>query len=512
MKNRILFILVFVLLFSFCFKNISASELCSPKGYTILTINGIFTDEKGALLNKNALGFKLRDPYNNEPIYVDYLYNPSHLAGLGDLVDAIAQGAFDQKSDYDLVNMLNDASEKVKTQKVLLVGHSQGNFYSNSFYDKVVDKDGGIPVESIGVYGVATPADHVAGGGKYLTSDTDSVIAGVVGHVKNILTPNTHIDLKKEDGDGHNFSNVYLKYRADKIVSDIKSSLDKLKTNQIQNTQSECISPQKISLGHKIEGVLLAVADPTANLIKNEIVNTYDTGVYLVNGVKNTILAIGKNVNTLLASAIGSSSRSNILATVPLGIEDTGGSPDNSVDKVESTEEITLEIVPDVSGITTLTEEENTTNEIPEPVVPDATNPIPSHSGGGGGSTSEPEGNNTNIENTETENSSSTTSTITDTTSPVITLVGDSVLDITKDASYVDAGATALDDTDGDLTSAIIKGGTFVDTSIIGTYTITYSVKDLANNPAVVVTRTVNIIPVPLPPVDEHANDLKIQP
>lgn len=157
------------------------SNTCSPEGYTILTINGIFTDKEKAADNKRALQDKLLEFYpnfifNSQPLTVDYLHNESHLAGFGDLVKAVSQGLFNQKNDYDLVEMLVDASEKVRTQKLLLVGHSQGNFYTNSFYETVVDKQGGVPWKSMGVYGIASPATFVAGGGKYITSDTDNVI------------------------------------------------------------------------------------------------------------------------------------------------------------------------------------------------------------------------------------------------------------------------------------------------------------------------------------------------
>src|SRR3989344_9406878 len=98
--------------------------------------------------------------YNNQSIDYQYLLNPSHLAGVGDVLAAAYQKYFDEREvrDYDLVEMLRDASEKVKTQKPLLVAHSQGNFYANSFYDTVAVKAGGVPEESISDYTVVTPA------------------------------------------------------------------------------------------------------------------------------------------------------------------------------------------------------------------------------------------------------------------------------------------------------------------------------------------------------------------
>lgn len=79
-----------------------------------------------------------------------------------------------------------------------------------------------------------------------------------------------------------------------------------------------------------------------------------------------------------------------------------------------------------------------------------------------------------------------------DTTPPIITLLGTSTVTIDQGSTYADAGATALDDTDGDITSRIIAANN-VNTSVVGTYTVTYDVVDNAGNNAVKVTRTVNV-------------------
>ena len=252
-------------------------KVCSSIGYSVFTVNGIFTSENGARDNKIAIEKLLPPTINNQPLTVDFLLNPSHIAGLGDLTMSFYQKIFDYEAvnDYDLVEMLKDASEKVKTQKLLLVAHSQGNFYANSFYDSVAGKDGGVPQESIGVYGVATPAGRVAGEGKWLTSDTDKVIVDLVGlfPFKKIMAPNTSIVLTKgDDFKGHNFSGVYLKYRGREIVSDIKNSLDRLEENNIQNQESPCLAPPKLTLAHKIQGEILSVVDPAANTAIDGIV------------------------------------------------------------------------------------------------------------------------------------------------------------------------------------------------------------------------------------------------
>lgn len=80
----------------------------------------------------------------------------------------------------------------------------------------------------------------------------------------------------------------------------------------------------------------------------------------------------------------------------------------------------------------------------------------------------------------------------TDTTKPVITLTGLSTVNVEFGSSYVDAGATASDNIDGDITVSITPTST-VDDSVSGTYTVTYNVIDASGNAAVAIVRTVNI-------------------
>jgi hypothetical protein len=81
----------------------------------------------------------------------------------------------------------------------------------------------------------------------------------------------------------------------------------------------------------------------------------------------------------------------------------------------------------------------------------------------------------------------------TDTTPPVITVTGDNPVTVTQGATYRDAGATAIDDVDGDISGNIVVVNP-VDTSVVGSYTITYNVKDNAGNAAAQKTRTVNVV------------------
>ncbi|WP_156490569.1 DUF5011 domain-containing protein, partial [Oleiphilus sp. HI0086] len=79
-----------------------------------------------------------------------------------------------------------------------------------------------------------------------------------------------------------------------------------------------------------------------------------------------------------------------------------------------------------------------------------------------------------------------------DFTDPVITLIGDSFVSVDIDSIYTDAGASASDNIDGDISSNIIPSG-FVDTSTPGSYTLNYDVSDAAGNAAATVSRTVNV-------------------
>jgi len=77
---------------------------------------------------------------------------------------------------------------------------------------------------------------------------------------------------------------------------------------------------------------------------------------------------------------------------------------------------------------------------------------------------------------------------------PVITLLGETEASLELGSTYTDAGATAIDNIDGDITSSIEIVNN-VDINTVGTYTVTYNVSDAAGNAATQVTRTVNITP-----------------
>jgi hypothetical protein len=75
---------------------------------------------------------------------------------------------------------------------------------------------------------------------------------------------------------------------------------------------------------------------------------------------------------------------------------------------------------------------------------------------------------------------------------PTLNLTGQASIALAIGDAYNDAGATATDTADGDVTSRIVVTNP-VDTNVIGTYTVTYHVTDRSGNKATPVTRSVSV-------------------
>ena len=83
---------------------------------------------------------------------------------------------------------------------------------------------------------------------------------------------------------------------------------------------------------------------------------------------------------------------------------------------------------------------------------------------------------------------------VVDTTKPFITLNGKPEINIVVGNGYVDAGAVALDNLNGDISALIIVHGS-VDTKIAGKYILYYDVEDQSGNTADTIVRTINVVP-----------------
>jgi len=265
----------------------TALAVCTENGATVVYVNGIFTglrDAEGDLRKlekyyKNKTGDTVTKFYNG--------YNPSHIAGGGDLYKSIVQAYQNEESfvaDTDLTTILLQIHPQVTTQKLILVGHSQGTYYTNDLYKYLTSH--GVSKSSIAVYNIATPASFVAGGGQYLTSATDKVINRVreaLKHApskesfgagaalatvpqtmpKDTLTANTSFVLSPEEqaneNGGHSFSNVYLENAPATIVSTIGNNLAGLSATADFN--GDCFAKPSEGISYKTGKAGLGVMD-----------------------------------------------------------------------------------------------------------------------------------------------------------------------------------------------------------------------------------------------------------
>ncbi len=84
-----------------------------------------------------------------------------------------------------------------------------------------------------------------------------------------------------------------------------------------------------------------------------------------------------------------------------------------------------------------------------------------------------------------------------DTTPPTITLSGNSDISVYQNNTWTEPGYSAIDDSDGDISSNVIISGS-VNTAILGNYTLRYNVSDAAGNAASEAVRTIRVIEQPV--------------
>ena len=94
-----------------------------------------------------------------------------------------------------------------------------------------------------------------------------------------------------------------------------------------------------------------------------------------------------------------------------------------------------------------------------------------------------------------------------DTAPPVITLNGQSNVTIEAGSEYIDLGATAIDEEDGDLSGSIQLVGE-VKANKPGSYELKYNVKDSSGNEAQTVTRTVAVVDTAPPVISIVGNSM----
>src|SRR3989344_6717938 len=389
---------------------------CSPNGTALVFVNGILNEFDTAKQNRRDLESEIQRAHIGHEIEVINGYNSTHLEGAADLLQAATQAIGKPVSNFDRDTILRQMHTEIGTQKILLVGHSQGTFYTNEIYEYLIAH--GVPRESIAVYNVATPAGFVAGGGQYLTSGNDNLIARVRQWasaasapqplVSNILIPVSHPEAD-DLWRGHSFSGEYLAGASERIVADINTALANLEARQ-GSAADGCFEPPPETLAYKAQKVTLRAGDAAAEGIRDGASATAATaaaaGRAVVGGVKNALSGVmnlvsklrvaqqssGVSAKTQLASAAGAEptqqEEQNIptpLAEAPLADEPLDVPPidDESLEtEIESPQQAQQVPMPAIENSPTSTPPTATTtpSEISElyPVTPGF--------GGGGGS------------------------------------------------------------------------------------------------------------------------------
>lgn len=211
-----------------------------PPGITIVYANGMFTTREAAEDQRRKLEVALKDEVANSvggavPIEFRLAYNtnetwtdqivqvatdyvqesavtilhafsgikvPSSVP-LSDKINSVIS-TFTHRAASEADNIQNskllrdeDLQEHVamyrmallEGRRVVLIPHSQGNFYVNSAYDLVV-KSGPSYKDALAAVGLASPVHSIAGGGDYITNSADGVIVPLKKIDPFILSPN----------------------------------------------------------------------------------------------------------------------------------------------------------------------------------------------------------------------------------------------------------------------------------------------------------------------------------
>ena len=312
---------------------------CSSDGVTAVFVNGILTTEDVAKSDKAAVEQVFRERTGRSDIRFVAGYNPSHLAGAGDVLKLIEQsyvGGVDEPiDDFDLQKILQQIHGEVTTRQVLLVGYSQGSFYTNALYDYLTAH--GVPAYAISVYNIATPASFVAGrvanDGGYLTSRNDSAINAVRkltmldgGHQP--LPANIMLSLAPGESTqsfaGHSLTYDYIAHAPTRIANDLLRTLSFISaptsvalsakgiSNRVPNADG-CFDAPALGLPYQAEQVAFAIADPAASstVVVGRAAYSVTAGAVsflgtAVSSIVGTAYAMGANVVGTVTNALAS--------------------------------------------------------------------------------------------------------------------------------------------------------------------------------------------------------------
>jgi hypothetical protein len=244
-----------------------AQQTCAPPQETVIFFgNGVNAEDYEAKESLKLLRTQLTDTYNGQKLSYDLAYNstytlwldlPQSALQLGVQFDSsIAQWLSDTRLalkwftdwyqtvlSYVPVVIANDVVKHVQSyksaiaqgKKVLVVSHSQGNFYVNEAKKLLALELTPAQMQNFAIFGVAVPADNVGGApGPYYTNHRDFIYQVVPGSLPANWT------LKRADGssadnlgalDAHFFNPTYLSLDYDirpALLTGIQSQLSAL--------------------------------------------------------------------------------------------------------------------------------------------------------------------------------------------------------------------------------------------------------------------------------------------
>lgn len=260
-------LIISLILLLFCAWPARAEQRCvaADEAFRVVYGNGILATQEVASNGRTQLAEALGSSHNGQEIEFDLAYN--HTEGpFSDLLQALDQHlaqytretlqwlhgigavpdwfmatqerlllAHYQSNAPELTDHVGKYREAIlQGRKVLVVSHSQGNFYANQARQILASGQPEVPMASFGIFSVATPANQVGGeGGPYLTNHRDIILM-----VPGSLTQNwllTHSDGHVADDHSriraHGFIETYLATVFDAraaLLAGIRQRLDQL--------------------------------------------------------------------------------------------------------------------------------------------------------------------------------------------------------------------------------------------------------------------------------------------
>jgi hypothetical protein len=112
-------------------------------------------------------------------------------------------------------------SDLASGKRVIVLAHSQGNFYANQAHSRLPSTQG------FSIVAVGTPASFTAGGGPHITLTNDEVIVPIPNRRPPNTTNSASFVTAAGDADGHSFTRSYLNgdVSGPKIVQQLASTL-----------------------------------------------------------------------------------------------------------------------------------------------------------------------------------------------------------------------------------------------------------------------------------------------